>query len=105
MASYGAHIGQLLDLLDELNIADNTIVMYSTDNGAEVFTWPDGGTTPFHGEKATCWEGGFRVPAAVRWPGKIPAGKVVNGIVSHRGLVVWWWFGVGPKAPIKTGKG
>lgn len=83
MVEHDGHVGELLDLLDELNIAENTIVMYSTDNGAEVFTWPDGGTTPFHGEKATCWEGGFRVPAAVRWPGKIPAGKVVNGIVSH----------------------
>ena len=83
MVEHDAHVGELLDLLDELGIADNTIVMYSTDNGAEVFTWPDGGTTPFHGEKATTWEGGFRVPAVVRWPGKIPAGKVVNGIVSH----------------------
>ncbi|MBW2238680.1 MAG: arylsulfatase [Deltaproteobacteria bacterium] len=84
MVEHDGHVGELLDLLDELKIADNTIVMYGTDNGAEVFTWPDGGTTPFHGEKATCWEGGFRVPAAVRWPGKIPAGKVVNGIVSHQ---------------------
>jgi arylsulfatase len=83
MVEHDGHVGQLLDLLDELKIADNTIVFYGTDNGAEVFTWPDGGTTPFYGEKATCWEGGFRVPAAVRWPGKIPAGKVVNGIVSH----------------------
>ena len=83
LVEHDGHVGELLDLLDELKIADNTIVIYSTDNGAEVFTWPDGGTTPFHGEKATCWEGGFRVPAAVRWPGKIPAGKVVNGIVSH----------------------
>ena len=84
MVEHNGHVGELLDLLDELEIADNTIVMYSTDNGAEVFTWPDGGTTPFHGEKATTWEGGFRVPAVVRWPGKIPAGKVVNGIVSHQ---------------------
>jgi arylsulfatase A-like enzyme len=83
MVEHDGHVGQLLDLLDELKIADNTIVIWSTDNGAEVFTWPDGGTTPFHGEKATTWEGGFRVPAVVRWPGKIPAGKVVNGIVSH----------------------
>ena len=83
MAEHDGHVGQLLDLLDELGIADNTIVIYSTDNGAEVFTWPDGGTTPFAGEKATTWEGGFRVPAAVRWPGRIPEGKVVNGIVHH----------------------
>ena len=71
MVEHDGHVGQLLDLLDELKIADNTIVFWGTDNGAEVFTWPDGGTTPFHGEKATTWEGGFRVPAAVRWPGKI----------------------------------
>jgi arylsulfatase A-like enzyme len=83
MVEHDGHVGQLLDKLDDLGIADNTIVVYSSDNGAEVFTWPDGGTTPFHGEKATTWEGGFRVPAAVRWPAKFPAGKVVNGIVSH----------------------
>jgi arylsulfatase A-like enzyme len=83
MVEHDGHVGELLDLLDELNITENTIVIWGTDNGAEVFTWPDGGTTPFHGEKATCWEGGFRTPAAVRWPGKIPAGKIVNGIVSH----------------------
>jgi arylsulfatase A-like enzyme len=83
MVEHDGHVGELLDLLDELKIADNTIVIYSSDNGAEVFTWPDGGTTPFHGEKATTWEGGFRVPAAVRWPGRIPAGRVANGIVSH----------------------
>ena len=83
MVEHDGHVGQLLDYLDELGIADSTIVIYGTDNGAEVFTWPDGGTTPFHGEKATCWEGGFRVPCVVRWPGKIPAGKVCNGIVSH----------------------
>ena len=73
-------VGQLLDKLDELGIADNTVVMYSTDNGAEVFTWPDGGTTPFHGEKGTTWEGGFRVPAVIRWPGVIKPGTVNNGI-------------------------
>jgi arylsulfatase len=83
MVEHDGHVGELLACLDELGIADDTIVMYSTDNGAEVFTWPDGGTTPFHGEKATCWEGGFRVPCVVRWPGNIPAGKVCNGIVSH----------------------
>ncbi|MHC4819478.1 MAG: arylsulfatase [Planctomycetota bacterium] len=83
MVEHDGHVGELLDYLDKLGIAENTIVMYSTDNGAEVFTWPDGGTTPFHGEKATCWEGGFRVPCVVRWPGKIPAGKVSNGIVHH----------------------
>ena len=76
-------VGALLAKLDELGIADNTIVVFSTDNGAEKFTWPDGGTTPFRGEKGTTWEGGFRVPQMVRWPGRIPAGSVVNDIFSH----------------------
>ena len=84
MVEHDAHVGELLDYLDELGITENTIVIYSSDNGAEVFTWPDGGTTPFHGEKATCWEGGYRVPCFVKWPGKIPAGKVSNGIISHQ---------------------
>ncbi|MGF1561962.1 MAG: arylsulfatase [Geminicoccaceae bacterium] len=83
MYEHDRHVGQLLDTLDELSIADNTIVVWTTDNGAEVFTWPDGGTTPFHGEKATTWEGGFRVPAAVRWPGVFPEDTVINGTVSH----------------------
>ncbi len=83
MYEHDGHVGQLLETLDELDIADDTIVVWTTDNGAEVFTWPDGGTTPFHGEKATTWEGGFRVPAAVRWPGKFPEDTVVNGTVSH----------------------
>ncbi|NKB87046.1 MAG: sulfatase-like hydrolase/transferase [Acidobacteria bacterium] len=83
MVEHDGHVGQMLDLLDELGISEDTIVLYSTDNGAEVFTWPDGGTTPFKGEKATTWEGGFRVPAMIRWPGKIPAGSVSNGIVHH----------------------
>jgi len=84
MVEHDGHVGELLDYLDELGIADNTIVMYSSDNGAEVFSWPDGGTTPFYGEKATAWEGGFRVPCLIRWPAQIPAGKVSNGIVSHQ---------------------
>ena len=83
MAQHDYEVGQLLDKLDELGIADNTIVMYSTDNGAESFTWPDGGTTPFRGEKATTWEGGFRVPTAVRWPGKVKPGGVSNEIIAH----------------------
>ena len=69
MVEHDGHVGRLLDKLDELGIADNTIVMYSTDNGAEVMTWPDGGTTPFRGEKDTNWEGGWRVPCLIRWPG------------------------------------
>ncbi|MEP4770346.1 MAG: arylsulfatase [Roseibium sp.] len=87
MVEHDGHVGQLLDHLDELGIADNTIVIYSTDNGVEKFTWPDGGNSPFYSEKATTWEGGVRVPAAIRWPGHIPAGKVVNGIVSHQDML------------------
>ncbi len=82
MAEHDGHVGQLLDKLDELGITDNTIVMYSTDNGAEVLSWPDGGMIPFRGEKNTTWEGGFRVPMMVRWPGKIEAGQVSNEIIS-----------------------
>ncbi len=76
-------VGELLDKLDELGIADNTIVIFSTDNGAEKFTWPDGGVTPFRGEKGTTWEGGFRVPQMIRWPGKVEPGTVINDIFSH----------------------
>ena len=68
MVEHDGHVGQLLDKLDELGIADNTIVMYSTDNGAEVMSWPDGGTTPFRGEKDTNFEGGWRVPARSAGP-------------------------------------
>ena len=87
MAEHDYHVGRLLDKLEELGIADNTIVLYSTDNGAEVFSWPDGGTIPFRGEKNTTWEGGFRVPAMVRWPGKIEANSVSNEIISHQDWV------------------
>ncbi len=76
-------VGELLNKLDELGIADNTIVVFSSDNGAEKFTWPDGGTTPFHGEKGETWEGGFRVPALVRWPGVVEPGTISNEIFSH----------------------
>ena len=85
MVEHDGHVGQMLDKLDELGIADNTIVMYSTDNGAEVMTWPDGGTTPFRGEKDTNWEGGWRVPCVIRWPGVIKPGTVINDIFSHTG--------------------
>jgi arylsulfatase A-like enzyme len=76
------HVGALLKQLDALKIADNTIVVFTTDNGAETFSWPDGGCTPFHGEKGTTWEGGFRVPLVVRWPGVIKPGTVYNDIIS-----------------------
>jgi arylsulfatase len=82
MAQMDDNIGALMKALDDMGIADNTIVVFSTDNGAEVFTWPDGGMTPFRGTKGTAFEGGFRVPAIIRWPGKVPAGKVENGLFS-----------------------
>jgi arylsulfatase A-like enzyme len=82
MVEHDGQVGQLLKKLDDLGIANNTIVIYTTDNGAEVFSWPDGGTTPFRGEKATNWEGAYRVPAMVRWPGKVPAHTEINDIVS-----------------------
>jgi len=82
MAEHDGHVGQLLDKIDELKIADNTIVMYSTDNGAELALWPDGGYTPFRGEKNTNWEGGYRVPMMVRWPGKIKPNQVSNEIIA-----------------------
>jgi arylsulfatase A-like enzyme len=75
-------VGVVLKKLDELGIADNTIVVFTTDNGAENFTWPDGGQTPFAGAKGTVLEGGFRVPCVVRWPGHVPAGKIENGLMS-----------------------
>ena len=83
MVEHDGHIGQLLKKLDDLGIADNTIVIYTTDNGAEVFSWPDGGTTPWRGEKNSNWEGGYRVPLVVRWPGVTQPGTEINEIVSH----------------------
>ena len=77
------HVGEFLSLLDELGIADNTIVFYSTDNGPHYNSWPDAAATPFRGEKNTNWEGGWRVPAMVRWPGVVPPGSVSNEIVHH----------------------
>jgi arylsulfatase len=82
MVENDGQVGQLLKKLDDLGIADNTIVVYTTDNGAETFSWPDGGTTPFRSEKNTNWEGGYRVPALVRWPGLVKAGTEINDIVS-----------------------
>ena len=84
MVAHDEHIGLMLDKLDELGIADDTIVMYSTDNGPHYNSWPDAAITPFASEKNTNWEGGWRVPCFVRWPGKFKAGTVLNGIVSHQ---------------------
>ena len=87
MVEHDGHVGQLLAKLDELGIADNTIVMYSSDNGAEVFTWPDGGTTMFANEKGTQWEGGFRVPTLIRWPGVIEPGTIINDLCAHEDML------------------
>ena len=87
MVEHDYMVGQLLDKLEELGIADNTIVMYSSDNGAEVFTWPDGGTTMFKSEKATQWEGAVRVPTVIRWPGVIEPGTIINEIGAHEDML------------------
>jgi len=84
MVAHDELIGQMLNKLDELGIADDTIVMYSTDNGVHYNTWPDAAISPFRSEKNTNWEGGWRVPTFVRWPAKLKAGTVLNGIVSHQ---------------------
>ena len=87
MVAHDNQVGQLLDKLKELGVDENTIVFYSTDNGVHYNTWPDAGITPFRSEKNTNWEGGFRVPAMVKWPASIPAGQVANGIMSHQDWV------------------
>ena len=87
MVEHDRQIGELLNKLKELGVEENTIVMYSTDNGAEAFTWPDGGTTMFRGEKNTQWEGGYRVPCAIKWPGMIKPGTVVNDIGAHEDMM------------------
>jgi arylsulfatase len=83
MAQYDDIVGSVMDKLDDLGVADNTIVIVTTDNGTESFTWPDGGTTPFKGSKGMVTEGGFRVPTIVRWPGKVRPNSVINGVMSH----------------------
>ena len=82
MAQLDDIVGDVMKKLKEMGVDENTIVMFTTDNGTETFTWPDGGNTPFKGQKGTSYEGGFRVPAIIRWPGKVPAGKVENGIIA-----------------------
>jgi len=88
MIEHDEQVGSLLKKLDELGVADNTIVLYSTDNGVELMMWPDGGMGPFRGEKGTSWEGGFRVPCLVKWPGHIKPGTELNGVQSHEDLFV-----------------
>jgi arylsulfatase len=83
MVEHDAHVGELLKLVDDLGLAEDTIVFYSTDNGPHYNSWPDAGTTPFRSEKNSNWEGAYRVPAFVRWTGKFPAGTTLNGIVAH----------------------
>jgi arylsulfatase A-like enzyme len=87
MVEHDGHVGEILAHLKELGLEDNTIVMYSTDNGAEKFSWPDGGSSPFRNEKASNWEGAYRVPCAIRWPGVIQPGTVINDICSHEDML------------------
>ncbi|MDH4052511.1 MAG: arylsulfatase [Rubrivivax sp.] len=87
MVEHDGHVGQVLAKLKELGLDENTIVMYSTDNGAETMSWPDGGTTMFRGEKNTNWEGGYRVPTLIKWPGVIKPGTIVNDIGSHEDML------------------
>jgi arylsulfatase len=87
MIDHDKNVGTVLKALDDLGIADNTFVMYSTDNGPHMNTWPDAAMTPFRSEKNTNWEGAYRVPAMLRWPGKIKAGQVSNGIVAHQDML------------------
>ncbi len=87
MVEHDGMVGEILDKLDELGLTENTIVMYSTDNGAEFFSWPDGGSTPFRNEKNSNWEGGYRVPCVIRWPGVIKPGSVYNDIFSHEDML------------------
>jgi arylsulfatase len=87
MVEHDGHVGQVLAKLKELGLDENTVIMYSTDNGAETFTWPDGGTTMFKGEKNTQWEGGYRVPTMIKWPGVIKGGTVINDIGAHEDML------------------
>jgi arylsulfatase len=97
MVEHDGHVGQVLAKLKELGLEDNTIVMYSTDNGAETFTWPDGGTTMFRGEKNTQWEGAYRVPTMIKWPGTIKPGTVINDIGAHEDMMTTLLAAAGDK--------
>jgi arylsulfatase len=106
MVEHDGHVGQLLKKLDDLGIANNTIVVYTTDNGAEAMTWPDGGTPMHRGEKNTNWEGGYRVPAVVRWPGLVKPGTVINDIFAHEDWLTTVMAAVGePQMADKLKKG
>jgi arylsulfatase len=88
MLEHDDQVGSILKKLSDLGVADNTIVLYTTDNGNELMFWPDGGYAPYRGEKGTTWEGGVRVPMLIKWPGKIKPGSVSNGIQNHEDLMV-----------------
>jgi arylsulfatase A-like enzyme len=106
MVEHDGHVGQLLKKLDDLGLADNTIVMYSTDNGAETASWPDGGITPFHGEKGSNWEGGHRVPLIVRWPGIFKPGTIINEAIAHNDWMPTFVAAAGdPEVKQKLAKG
>jgi len=107
MVEHDGHVGQVLAKLKELGLDQNTIVMYSTDNGAETMSWPDGGTTMFRGEKNTNWEGGYRVPTLIRWPGVIKPGTIINDVGSHEDMVPTLLAAVGDttvKEDLKKGR-
>jgi arylsulfatase A-like enzyme len=106
MIEHDGHVGELLKLIDELGIADNTIIQYSTDNGPHYNTWPDAGTMPFRSEKNSNWEGAYRVPCFIKWPGNFPAGTTLNGIVSHEDWLPTFAAAAGApeiKEKLKTG--
>ena len=107
MVEHDGQVGELLAELKKLGIENNTIVMYSTDNGAETFSWPDGGTTMFRGEKNTNWEGGYRVPSMVKWPGVIKPGTIINDVGAHEDMATTLLAAVGDpniKDELKQGK-
>jgi arylsulfatase len=100
MVEHDGHVGLLLAKLKELGLEENTIIMYSSDNGAETFTWPDGGTTMFRGEKNTNWEGGYRVPTLIKWPGVIKPGTIINDIGAHEDMLPTLVAAAGDKSAV-----